>query len=603
MRRAILVVVALGVLAGGISLGSQAPPSGQGTGGRGGGQAPPVATGTGLILGTVVDAASGRPVPGALVSLGSRGVPQPPVAAGAGGQFLFRDLPPGSYSLMVTKNGYLDSAAGRRTPTGPVRPIELRDGERVGDVVLRLWRHAVLSGTVIDDRGEPVAGLRVDLLRRALSDGNWTLFANNSTTSDDRGAYRFAKIEPGQYVLAARQDQDSFLQSAMTAMAADLPALMSLVTSAMAGGMQLPEIDFRARVVALAFAPGVATAEEAATFRLAPGDERTDIEIRVARVPTYRVSGTVTGPETMPNISVQLTSPALRGQTVGINLGELNRGGGFDFLGVPPGRYELRAFFGPPRGAARGGGIPPAPTGPTWWAVQPVTITDRDETSLVLTLRQGVRITGRLQFEGGATPAAFERFGVGVRAAVEYGTDWRTNTPGPVGVSSDGTFSTAGLPPGRYILRLSNTSEPWRLKSVLVGGKDATDLPIDVDSDVNEVVITVSDRAPSSLSGAVRNARGEPDTTAVVYVFPVDRQFWVNLSPAALRFKTTQAAANGRFSLSGFPEGEYFVLAAGEDRLIDWLQPKMLETMATQATRVQLGDSESRTVDLVRSDR
>src|ERR1043166_729334 len=77
---------------------------------------------TGLIVGRVVDGSSGRPIGGAIVSLG--GAPfVPPGAPGdmpmasaqgpraitnASGQFVFRKLAKGTYSLTATRTGYVD---------------------------------------------------------------------------------------------------------------------------------------------------------------------------------------------------------------------------------------------------------------------------------------------------------------------------------------------------------------------------------------------------------------------------------------------------------------------------------------------------------------
>jgi hypothetical protein len=216
MRPVILAVVAAAAFTTALVVGAQGPPPTQGgrAGGAGrGGDPPPPASGTGIIVGTVVDAATGRPVPGAIVALGGRGgQPQPTVLVGPDGRFVFRDLPAGSFPLPVTKNGYLDSGAGRTSPAGPMRPVALRDGDRIGDVVLRLWRQSVISGTVSDERGEPGVAVKVTLLQRAIVDGRLGLLERDSTVSDDRGAWRFAKVAPGRYVVAVQQDLESFAQ-------------------------------------------------------------------------------------------------------------------------------------------------------------------------------------------------------------------------------------------------------------------------------------------------------------------------------------------------------------------------------------------------------
>ena len=615
MRRASLVVVALAVFTTALPFGFQGQPPVPPQGGRGGrGGEPPASSGTGVIVGTVVDGTSGRPMPGAIVTLGGRFPQQPsPVVVGSDGRFVFRDLPAGLFSLPVTRNGYLDSSAGRTSPTGMARPVELRDGDRIGDVVLRLWRHAVVSGNAVDERGEPVVGLRVALLQRTVVTGQWSLEEQQDTRTDDRGWYRFTRVAPGRYVIAGRQDPEGFMEAAVMAMSADLTAIMSIMAPLIAsGGNQFPEVDFRARVIPMVFAPGVATADEAATITLASGDERTGVVIRAARVPTYRVAGTITGPEAMPpNLTVQLTTPSQMNLPAGVNLGEAGRGGSgrFDFLAVPPGRYVLRAVALPRaaggrggRGGGRGGDVaPPAPTTPTWWATQQITIVDRDEVGLALALREGVRISGRLQFEGTTPSPPGERVSV-MAADMAGASGFQTNTPS--GASADGSFRTVGLPPGRYALGVANAPAPWRLKSVRAGGRDVTDVPLDVESDdISDVLIALTDQPLASLSGAVRRLRGDTDATAVVFIFPLDRDLWSHVGPTARRFRTARATDAGRYSLPGLPEGDYYVVAAHEDRLTDWLHPQVLESFAATAGRVQLRDGEQRTLDLTRNDR
>ncbi len=614
MRRSIVVVLALGALAVGARAGGQQPAPTTPA------QAAPTAGG--VILGTVIDETTGKSISGAVVSLGGRGAPQSPVVVGRDGRFVFRDLAQASYALLATRAGYFGGGAGQRTPTGPRRPVELGDGERVGDVTLRLWRYGVIGGRVSDDTGEPAVALRVDLLERLLDNGQWRLQQRQTSRTDDRGQYRFGKVTPGHYVVSVRQDPDSFMESVMTAMAADISALTGLLTKLMmAGGPPDAQIDFRARVFPMTFAPSAAIAADAAPVVIGPGDDRSQIDVRVASVATYRVAGTIAGPEaTPPNLTIQLTSPSLMDQPVGINLTEGRGGGRFDIAGVPPGQYTLRAIAVPRQaapGGVRGGGpgqFSPtagrvggasqtyqlAPADPTWWAGQPITIVDRDEVGVSLLLRQGSRIRGRLVFDGAAAPAPLERMAI-FASAVDNPGGSRTN--GPAGVAPDGTFHTVGLAPGRYLIRLSATFAPWRLRSVRVAGRDLTELPIEVEADdVTDVVVTLTDRSPASLTGKVRNARGDDDPDAVVLIFPADRQLWDNLG-TSLRTRSSRVSATGVYSIPNLPDGDYFVFAGGENLLADWLQPKVLGTLSGRATRVTVAEAERKSQDLTRRDR
>jgi hypothetical protein len=82
-----------------------------------GGQTGPA--GTGLILGRVVDAGSGQPISGVLLSLGGGGAPGPSPAGiawrlltDAQGRFVFRNLPKGAYTILATVGGNGFSPSG-----------------------------------------------------------------------------------------------------------------------------------------------------------------------------------------------------------------------------------------------------------------------------------------------------------------------------------------------------------------------------------------------------------------------------------------------------------------------------------------------------------
>jgi hypothetical protein len=131
-----------------IALGTppQQPPSSQG-------QAPPA---TGLVVGRVVDAASGRPIAGAIVSLNGAGVPvsggpnasrQPRAMTNASGlsrrimnartandgSFTFRNTPPGEYYLAavddVEPGEWYDPSFLQRLVTGAIK-VTIAEGEK-----------------------------------------------------------------------------------------------------------------------------------------------------------------------------------------------------------------------------------------------------------------------------------------------------------------------------------------------------------------------------------------------------------------------------------------------------------------------------------------
>jgi hypothetical protein len=122
----------------------------------------------GLVVGRVVDATNSAPIARAIVALSGSGLPTRRVIVDPQGRFMFTALPPGSFTIASTKSGYLEGAYGKLQPNGVGRPLDLREGERVTDATVKMWRSATISGTVTDDAGDPVSAT-VQVWRRMVN--------------------------------------------------------------------------------------------------------------------------------------------------------------------------------------------------------------------------------------------------------------------------------------------------------------------------------------------------------------------------------------------------------------------------------------------------
>src|SRR6185436_16499861 len=107
------------------------------------------------ISGKVVDAATGRPVSAALVTLSLVKIEGTPILTGSDGRFTFRvSQPAGSYTVTARKGGYAEGGTGRLRPGGALQPVRLDASTPAADVVIRIWKLGAITGTVVDEAGE-----------------------------------------------------------------------------------------------------------------------------------------------------------------------------------------------------------------------------------------------------------------------------------------------------------------------------------------------------------------------------------------------------------------------------------------------------------------
>jgi len=169
---------------------------------------------TGVVVGQVIDGISGEPIPEATVTLSMPAflatlptTPRGRVIADADGRFFFTDLPAGEYYLGAIRDGYVTGQYGQRRATARGELLPLKEGERRIDVVLRVWKYAVIGGTVLDEAGEPVVGVAVRALVRDVVAGHVKFGTESynvpSTLTDDRGVFRLSRVLPGTYAVVA----------------------------------------------------------------------------------------------------------------------------------------------------------------------------------------------------------------------------------------------------------------------------------------------------------------------------------------------------------------------------------------------------------------
>jgi protocatechuate 3,4-dioxygenase beta subunit len=577
---------------------------------------PPEATGTGVIRGRVVAADTGNPIRRASVNLSMSAPPielgTPPPAPGGGrgsvplgtpatvvtsvqfsqggmvrprsattdaqGNFEFRDLPRGSYRLMVQPGqysaGYLSLAFGAKKPntpgsTDPGALIDLADGQAFDKATIALPRGGVITGRVTDDNGEALA--RVNVYSVMYQPGSSRGMRMGNATTDDLGQFRIYGLVPGDYAVAAEARGNTYVNPNAPPFETEEDKIGFMTT----------------------FFPSTADEAAAQRVRARAGGETPGIEIRIVSGRLFRINGMTVDSQgralARANGTLVKRTPNMAATaSFGFSTDEQGR---FNMRNIPPGEYRLvvRQQIPRPNGMNEG----PPEIGE--FAAMPVSV-NSDLDNILVTTSPGATITGNVVFENGPPqlPPAQQSFQMRVNVSVGD-AERMTGAPMPPAalVAPDLTFTMKGLS-GEVLLRSSAPGNV--LKAVLVGGDDITDTPHEFRSG-ERVTLVLTSRA-STLEGAVTDAAGKPVTDAALILFSDDKAAWRTNSLRTRRGNSDQA---GHFRMLGVLPGRYFLVAMPRDRMAAFaigLDASAFETLAKEATTVVVGEDEQRQVDV-----
>jgi hypothetical protein len=510
----------------------------------------PTLQGTGIIRGRLVDQATGSPIRAARVSLSTGMSAGDAVFTDDRGLFQFTMLAPGRYVLSAEKTGFAKTRLGARNDLEPPIPIAVANGSIVDAADIAMPKGASITGRVVDELGDPIAGalINLGLLQRS---GNEITFVNAapSTTTDDRGNYRLGGLSAGRYVV--------MLNGAVNGWAPNgLPDWKTPI-----GWVKTYYHD-------------AATLAAATPLALAPGEERNGVDFALIAARPAKVTFSLTDAS---------------GNPIGgmINLMQRTDAGLSRNMAVPlsPTNTKMTPSLDPGEWTAfvLGGG-------PNVHGFARLTFASGEETSFTMVAAPGARMSGRVIFNGSTPAPAPGRISLRLRG---YNDTPATSTPIPV--KQDGTFEVGQLV-GTLALQPAAAIPGWTLEAVKIGDRDLLDDPVVLagTESVTDVQVIFTDRL-AALTGTTVDEGGRPAPGCSIVVLPERGE----LQSSSDRARLQRSDQNGRFVLTDLRTGTYVAAAIANVDATSWLTPDYRDRLRAIASPITIAEHEDKTATLV----
>jgi hypothetical protein len=478
------------------------------------------------------------------------------------GTFEFDGVPPGEY---VVEAGKLPHVAGSER-------VVLSQGQSRTDLTFRLKRSGAISGTVLDERGQPARDVNVSAHRiRYERGGAMTTTAARLVASDRFGRYRISGLSPGAYVIFISPNVMPPHGATILADAEVDRAMQGIVEPRRMPAINSFSSQFRD---VLLFVPGVTRAEAATVFVVDDGTEHANISAvlssQASEPPAALgpIAGVVLGPDGRPIEADVTFDYGVTPIRISAGLRRVRTlGGRFKFEGPMSGKVRLTAR------------VPNQPLE----ATLEVAMSGQPVTDITVRVQPPMEIAGR------ATDVATPASGRTIILRTYGGVAVETRT---VDVKDTGEFRLS-LFPGRYVIENGS--------AVTIDGRDMTDRVIEIshDSPIRNVAVSFSEDL-QGIAGRVTNSNGTGVSVVTMVAFSTIEADWFH---QARRIAIAEPATDGRYQLGGagprsLPAGDYYLAAVNSLSPDEQYNPAFLRTLVDAAIKVTVAPGQRAVQDV-----
>jgi len=520
------------------------------------------------LQGIVTSLPTGASLKGARVSLNAAGTYRSlyQTPTDAAGQFALSGIEPGKYDLRADKDGYETPDPDCNSDTiqnGDA--VTLVSGQNLSGLKLQLLAPAVVTGTVYDPGGDPLADAQVEAVSLVSFRGKRLISsATEPAMTDDRGHYRIFHLKPGQYFLQV-SDDFYFFRQRVEEEGGKNKATTKIETEEQVKG-SLP-----------IFYPDTTDLNQATLFELTPGEELAGIDFtihssHVLRIRGHAVNGLTGEPIAYGSVAAELLPPGIpENKSGGTGIGQDSH---FEIDDLVPGRYvvSVDAFVLPDRHR--------------WGGWQEVDLTDTSLDNVQIKVFPGHDLQGRIQALGDhkvdfpSLQVVLERHG-----DLGYGGAF-------INAKTDGTFLLLDVKQDTYDVEIHGLPEGYYLKSAQLGSVAGTDagLRIGGDPPASPLVLVVSPAA-AQVEGVVQAPNGKSVCTATVVMIPDAPRRSIHHY-----YRSADVDRLGHYVLKGITPGAYKLFAFDHAEEVGYYDPGSLQPYENRGQPAHFDEGDRRTV-------
>jgi len=484
-------------------------------------------TNTGSISGVVVDGATGTPVANATIYVDRNQKMGKQLTADSSGRYSVPDLPPGSHTVTAEA-----PSSPNAFPSYQRKLVTVASGQEIASVNFSLVIRGEISGRVVDQNKEPVAGASIFLIAREYTLGTLRHVYAAIAVSDDQGEYLLRNVEPGRAFLLMVARRQTILPAI-----SDAPL----------------DPKLRKQAFAATYYPGTPSAAGAQPLILRANERREGVDLRVLRTASYCAGGVLAGPSGPAPLTFTLADREPGSGKSGDGAvylsnprGETGPDGKIRLCGLYPGEHELVAYNKDVKGA------------PQFYGSTIIVVGDRDVENVSLTMQPQVAVPGEVVWEidDPNAPAATGNLSINLSPVTrsQWGgesTDARTPVPGP--------FTFPQVLPDLHSTRLFGLPADAYVKEMTYAGHNVQHEAINPGTAMPGAslrIVLARDGATLSAKVADKDSNGIPD--ARVLVMPVSV---ASEAALAAQIVSGQCDQNGNWTSARLAPGKYYVMA------------------------------------------